>query len=102
MQDADLTPLFNLRKEVCDQFVKDVEDYLSDHRFRFRYIGLQPCSDLPLKDFILFRAPRTGSTLAVPLGVLQMAKLDAIALVRARIAQNEEDFLRGTSDYRDD
>jgi hypothetical protein len=58
----------------------------------------------PLEDLILFGAPGTGSTLAVPFNVLQwqMAKADAIALVRARIAQNEEEFLRGTIDWRDD
>jgi hypothetical protein len=84
------------------EFIKDVEDYLSDQHLRFTYVGVQSSYGSPFKDLILFRAPRTGSTLAVPLGVLQMAKGDAIALVRARVAQNEEEFLRGTTDDRDD
>ena len=84
------------------EFIKDVEDHLSDQHLRFTYVGVQSTFGSPLTDLILFRAPRTGSTLAVPLGVLQMAKGDAIDLVRARIAQNEEEFLRGTIDRRDD
>jgi len=87
---------------MLQQFIKDVEEHLSDNVFNFRYIGLQSCFGSPPTDLILFRGPRTGSTLAVPVGVLQMTKSDAIALVRARIAQNEEDFLSGTSDWRDD
>lgn len=79
-------------------FTKNVEDYLSDQHFRFTYVGVQSSYGSSLKDLILFRAPRTGSTLAVPFGVLRMAKGDAIALVRARVAQNEEEFLRCTID----
>ena len=93
-----LSPVSYLQRD----FIKDVEDYLSDQHLRFKYVGVQSSYGSPLKDLILFRAPRTGSTLAVPFGVLQMAKGDAIALVRARIAQNEEEFLRGTIDDRGD
>ena len=81
------------------EFIKDVEDHLSDQHLRFTYVGVQSTFGSPLTDLILFRAPRTGSTLAVPRGVLQMAKEDAVALVRARIAQNEEEFLRGTMNW---
>ena len=88
-------PLFFLPPE----FINDVEDYLSDQHLRFTCVGVQSSFGSPLRDLILFRAPRTGSTLAVPRGVLQMAKEDAVALVRARIAQNEEEFLRGTMNW---
>ena len=90
-----LTPFVHLPTE----FAKEVENYLSDQHLRFRLVGVQSSFG---SELILFRAPRTGSTLAVPFRVLQMAKGDALALVRARIAQNEEEFLRGTIDCHDD